>query len=713
MYLLKQLAYHMLGPKWKYYRKIKKGNEGLQLLKEKSLMEQMKATQAALRFTSKSAKKNYRNVFQACIKDIRLYTDIPKEELPQLPEAEGGGDPPSLTSRHDEIIISWTPIKFFLPAKQIREKGAATQRHTEGLIAKLFFKVVAFYADSENWDFDKLSFYLLKLNKHSTYQEVSSVLETLKTDLTMFTEAFEPFKFGKASLSKDSSQEDDTFDDAMAVESFDSQVRTLYWYGFIYWATELFLFRYFLTLITSTDCIQAIRYLANIFETAIEKVIENRIMFIGSFEIDRSKKEYRDAYEKYTIERINDPNTTRIKTQKGIFETYLYNFKMLENSTINFELQNLPGKNSEWGKFIKYHILNVERPVVERKEGEFPDFRRDTDFTISLEAREYALMQIMAMMVKCIRFKRQARHKILERFKKRVVADKELAEKRIEELKKQGEKKLQSMERKVSKLKRLKQTEAVGVFEKDIQQFKVNLNNRCKGIQQGALKELHAQKQRLQVLFKAISKENSINAGETANIVLRQIEEIDEEGQFVEVFIKYVTNDIQDKCNKELEPFYENIFNIIKPSIQEKILIIQSIKKSDFGASLNLSLTDEEEEEFETMIRSMKENIDQISPDILKSKLVFLSLVFPLEHVFRFSIDNRSLKALMRLKVMMPKGGKPTNIPAEAVKNVLVLNMMMNPVPLNNLIIDGKENEKDPQKIINNSLLNKLVSEIT
>ena len=59
IYVLKQVAHHMLGAKWKYFHKIKRGGEGLSLFKEKSLMEQMKATQSTstVRRRSRSSRR--------------------------------------------------------------------------------------------------------------------------------------------------------------------------------------------------------------------------------------------------------------------------------------------------------------------------------------------------------------------------------------------------------------------------------------------------------------------------------------------------------------------------------------------------------------------------------------------------------------------------------------------------------------------------------
>ena len=714
IYVLKQVAHHMLGAKWKYYHKIKRGGEGLSIFKEKTLMEQMKATQSALRFTSKSAKSTYRSAYQNCLKDIAQYTGLKKELFPELPEAVEGQETPSLTSQFDEVIISWTPLKFFIPAKKIREKGKATQRHTEGLVAKLFFKVSAFYSAPENWNKDKISLYVRNLEENSSYQDVVAALEPLKNDLNQFVEAYEPFKFGKATLTKGVEQESDAFDDAMAVESFESQVRSLYWYNIIYWAVETFLFRYYLTLITSTRSTQAIRYLTVIFESAFEKAIDNKSVFIGSFEVDRTKKIFREPFEEYKKKRREDPRSTKLKTRKGIYETYLYNHNLLENLTISFEISEIPGIDSEWAKYLKEYFLAlyVDRP--EKPATELDEHMEEIALSkIPLEIREYAFMQLMAVMVKCTQANRKARHKILERFKKRVVADKEFAEKQILEIKKRGEKQIRKLERKFAKIKRLKQDDAAQVFENDVQSFQKKLDARCNSIRQNASKELNAQKERLQILFKEIAKEDSVHAGLSANYIYKLLAQIDEDRDFVSGFLKSTIDNVQHQYSKELEPFYENLFEILDPSTQEKIVIIQALKKSGGEKSINLTLTQEEEMEFENMVAEMKSKIEQSMPGIFSCKVFFLSQAFPVEDLFRISVDKQSMKKLLRLKFAQANTGKKVNVPPETAKALLVLNMVVNPVPKNNLIMEGKQDEQDPHKAINSALLNKLLADIS
>ncbi|MBU3915620.1 hypothetical protein KKA14_08790, partial [bacterium] len=393
VYVLKLIAHQMLGSKWIYYRKIKHGDKGMNVFKKSSMMEQMKATRSALRFTTKNAKKLYRFAYQECIKDIKNCTGL-KDGFPELPEVPDGEETPSLTSEFDAVIISWTPIKFLLPVLQLRAKGLATQRHTEGLAAKLFFKVAGYYADPTNWDRYQLNLYVRKIKKNSSYQEISAALQPLKDDLTKFLDVYEPFKFGKASLSKDVTQDVDAFDDAMGVESIESQINSLYWYNFIYEAIELFLFKYYLTLVTSTSSNDAILQLNSIFSPVLMKAIEVRSIFQGSFETDRTKRAFRIPYKKLVKEKEEAPLMKKIKTQQGIFETYQYNLPLLEKLTISYEIMDLPAENSGWGKFMKRYILNINRPSIFSDNGAEPLTINDSDIKEKADIFENEKAQI-------------------------------------------------------------------------------------------------------------------------------------------------------------------------------------------------------------------------------------------------------------------------------------------------------------------------------
>ncbi len=704
LHILKMLAHQILGAKWVYYRKIKHAGEGFKLFREKSLMEQMKATQAALKFTTKHARKVYRNTYKSTLEDIRKYTVFKAQDFPELQEVPVGEDPPSLLAEHDEIILTWTPIKFLLPSRTIREKGVATQPHSEGLVAKLFFKLVGYYSTTENWDKEKLTLYLRKLDQNSTYSEVTSALNPLKDDLLKFSELFVPFKFGKAAIAKGKTADANAFEDDLG-ERFEDQLKNLYWYHFIYWGMELFLLRYYLMLVSSTSSELAIRMLSQIFKPAIFKAIENHIIFETSLETDVSKKKFRRPYQEYRRKRQNEPAKKKIKTKNGIFVTYAYNLTQLEKRGFGTEINAKLEEDSEWGEFVDFDLLDANYFKLE-KGGNLK-----TE-PIMHDVIEYAIMQILNLLISSTQYKRKARHKTLDLFKDRVESDKELTVKRIEEMRRQGDKYIRGLERKVTKLRRMKQKESAEVYRKDIETYRKRLEEKCASITEVAQQDMRVQKRRIQTMFQEISQEKDISEGISAKYLLDLMESISPRREFLREFIKHSAERIQIEYEPDLEPFYQNMFHILEPSIQEKVILIQSLEKTGEDGSVKLSLTEEEKEENEKIINLLKLKIKKTMPDIFDCKVIFLTTMIPVNHLFKMSMNNQSLQTLLKLKVMSKRSTKPIALNENIIKVLMVLNLVSNPVPKNNIIQSEREHMKDPQQMINGQLLTQMLNEL-
>lgn len=716
MYLLKLIAHQMLGSKWMYYKKIKRGDQGLKLFKEASLMEQMKATRSALRFTTKNTKKLYRFAYQECLKEIKKYTGI-KEGFPELPEAEEGEELPALTSEFDSIIITWTPLKFLTPAQKIRDKGTATQRHTEGLIAKLYFKAAAYYARPESWDTRKLTLYLRNITKESSHQDIVAALEPLKSDLQTFSDIYVPFKFGKASLSKDVATDADSFDDAMSVESFESQIQTLYWYDFIYQAIELFLIRYYLTLITSTSSFDAIQYITGIFEPALSKAAENRVIFLGSFETDHSKKSFRVPYLEYLEKKKSEPLVKKLKTKEGIYESYCYNLQLLDTIRLDFNLESTPDSESKWGEFLEQYILAIGRPIITLEEDdpqydESEAFNEEMDRIIELPTRQYVLLQIMRSLISYAANKRQANYLILERFKQRIKSEYEMEIKRIEEMRKMAQKKIREMEKKVGKFKRLKQEETVATLTGDVEKFKKKLEEKIAHIRQSSKNELNQQKKRLNVLFDEVSKEKSLNLAISAHYMIETINGIDPGGDFLREYPQFIADQIENNYSKELEPLYKNLFDIINLSPQQKLLIIQSLDKSADPGSVKLTLNEDEKAAMENAVDNMKTAIEQESPGVFESKVIFQTKTIVINDLLKMSLDNQSIHNLLCLKLASFQTTQMKNLKPDTIRAIVELNKKVNPLPKNRIIQSGKEKDKDYEKRINAAMLDNILNQI-
>jgi len=737
MVLLKLVAEQKLGAKWAYFKKIKHTDAGLRLLSEASLMEQMKATQSALRFTSKTARKAYWSTFKAAIADVKSKGGV-KSGLPELPEVAEGEDVPSLTPSLDAFIISWTPVKFLLNSKLIRDKGVATQRHSEGLVAKLMFKVAGYYADPRNWNIDQLCFYLRKIDAETDFPTIVAALEPLKKDLLKFAETYEPFKFGKSSLAKDAAQEADTYDDAFGEEPMSEQLKTLYLYHFIYEGTEQFLLKYYCLLVFSCPNIRAIRYLAGIFEPAIHRAIENKNIFLGSFETDRSKKAYGLPYDQYRQDRRQEPLKKRVESRRSIYESWVYNLPLLERYGVSYRVTEPLPQQSGWTALLESFLYLLFPPAfvqptpspeaagpgaeqsavepVQDKKAEEPAPPQDSAEVyvrpdIDLKFRWTAFVYVLNQLLLCSHAQKEARSQLLERFKKRVLFDRETAQKRVAELKKQAEKKIREMTRKVTKLRRMKQEESAKVFEADIEHFRQQVEVRGKRMIENAMTDLSHQKRRLKALFDEIAREKHRKTGVSAGYIILLAQELDETQGFLKQFTRFVEVDIEVEYVKALEPFYSNLFEILHPSIQDKTRLVQALDISAPDDGVRLTLTEEEKAETEGIIDKLKAQITALRPDIFKAKLLAGEKYFPVEDLLSLSLSNQTWAVMFEMKFASAGHPKPARLENAVAKALMALNMEINPVRANDLQIPGRKKLGDPENRINLARLAKLHQE--
>jgi len=998
MFLLTQAAHQILGQKWEYFNKIKHAGESGGLFKEKSLFEEMKATQSALKFSSKNTLRQYSLAYLNCLKEIKSFAET-DEQFPELPDESESTAVKEMIPTQDAIIIGWTPLKFLLPARPVREKGLASQRHTEGLITKLFFKVTGFYAAPENWDNRKLTFYLDKIGAESPYQAVAQSLEPLKKDLFTFSEEFEPFKFGQASLTKDITSDSDAYDDAMEVETFESQIQTLYWHCFIYRGIESFLLRYYLTMISSTASLHAIRYLSNIFEPALTHAIDMSILFDGSFDTETSKKQFRKPFVAYRKRRDGEPLTRNIKTKKGPFELYNHNLSLLTRFGVPATIAKTHEKDSFWWLFIEKNILGKNRSLLEdelkytpypkikktivdtqpqnealvrdlaKKEEElkelkaemvsmqqetntldkkyreekpaeikkqlvgqknkietelkesknkikelseeedgvvkkeqqlaqerdqlleeeaqlkdkasefgkavkaaesdlkkatdqlsaleaentadkkieplkadveqqseklseasnkhktvgkklkgiadkrvneimkgfvetqerhteilkeiddldrvllnlnkqvkqveeeeialeerdvrYKDSRKrlvnalktaekneakdsktiaDTKTRIaenqseiiafqeklqavreetrlklenlnSLESRSLVLTHILTLLIVCSRKRKEAWLKVMERFKQRLNADQELAKTRVEEIKKEAEKKQREMAKKATKLKRLKQNAAAEDFEKEIEQYQKGIDQKCQRILKNAKDEALFQKERITKMSQRLSIEQKKSDALPARRFFDLVQQVDGDGTFKKAFIPCLVQHIAEKYDKSLEPLYRQAFGIFRPTLLNRVSLIQALNKSGDSESVQLQLNDEEQKEFEIVIQGVKNLLRQKQPAIFDCKTKIQGITATVDTLLQIKIDNPSLRSILSLKFSPPGNPKEEKLHPAVVAKILHLNLIVNPVPENNLLLEGKENEKNPLNQLNTTSLKKLIDE--
>jgi len=461
----------------------------------------------------------------------------------------------------------------------------------------------------------------------------------------------------------------------------------------------------------------AIRYLTTIFEPVFQKTIENKNIFLGSFETDRTKRQFRTPYQEYVKERAKEPLRKKIKTKEGMFESYSYNLQLIERLGINPDVEAMPAEESGWGEFVEQYILAFGRPIIEmdtKTEMEKGDLTYlEDEELLNLSIRRQVFISMMATLIKCSQFKHQAKYEVLERFKIRANSDLELEEKRFEELKKSADKKVFQMKKKLSKFQRLKQQDAVEQIERDIEKFEQKFEEKIKEIRQNSKEELAKQKKRLNTLFQEVSDEQTANLGASAKYIIDLVKAIEPEGTFLEGISQFIAEGIQKRFHKELEPFYNNIFNIFDFSLTEKVFLIQSVENSPADASVKLELGEDESKKFNRMIEEMREEIMIKTPDIFENKVIIAKYTAPIGNLFKLNIDHDSFYNLLSLKVASPKSPQYHTLKPETIEALVALHKVMNPLPGNDIHQEEMENDKNIEKRINTTLLGTLLEQLT
>lgn len=552
------------------------------------------------------------------------------------------------------------------------------------------------------------------------YKDIVSQLEPLKKDLNQFLNIYAPFLFGRSKRSTKEKDQGDVFDD-YTKETEEQEVVTLYLYDFIYRGLENFFFHYYLTLVSASRSTAATKYLSSIFEPVLYKLIEQRILFEGSFETDRSKRALRDLFNEHKKKRAEEEDIHVIDGKKHNYESYSYTLEFLEKRSIPCDPPNSINGHSEWSAFLKKNILTpyIDAPIHDGKVLEDDDFwekgaesgEKEGETVEELKLRkEFALLQILAMMVKCHEYTTSSKRKVLENFKNVVKADRDLVVNRITELRRNAEKQIRVKKRKITKLKSMKQFEAIEVYQKDIDEFLLDVNQRCKSLEGDARKHLQVQKKRMLLLLEEIKLEKKKNDGESSKVVLDLSSKLTEE-RFLKEFTGFVVRNIIESYNDNLEGFYKNVFYILEPDIKDKVSIIQALEKSGGADGIKLELDSEEKEQLDNSLKILRAKINSSVKGIFQAKIVLGSVLVPIQDLLELSIDLHSFKMILHSKVSFPQKAA-MKLSSEIVKSLLILNSIQNAVPKNNIVLEGRENEKDPMKGVNISLLNRLIAEV-
>jgi hypothetical protein len=675
---LNMQAYHWLGPRYRYFNKIRNASKGgLDLFGDRNLEELMEATRSALSIVTKTLNAGLVSAHNNVI-DAVANVGAEPEGWPAKIEMPDRNNPPNVSVAQDALIVGWMPLKFLNLAKAVRDKGKGLDIYAEGLAKKLYFKVVGYYGDPGHWNADRLAFMLGELPPDAPVLDVTNRLSGLKADLDLFASSYQLFKFGRAPRTGTDASTKNTLEDALEV-SQEELVRDLYFQHFIIAGLEQFLFRYYLTLLGATSNPRALRALTTMFEPALAKCVENRLQFQASFLTEKEKIRLRTEFQSFAHDLEARPVVEEVEEKGHPVRQINYTTRLLD-LTAYARAPRLSERHAQtWAAYLRAH-------VIERAGG---------------GPAQPLLLEILNTLVRTAKLEIDGKLKVAQSLRAFAL-----------EREKQEQRQVALMKKKVAEAKRKKMTSArkFKVLEqtdmaKTVEEEAVALEQ--KGLQDVETMEQAIAKRKEALLARAAQYEETGQdnvwqaAARSAGAVYQIATSLDTEGHFQNEFVTWLLGQIREGADGSAQELYKHLFDVM-PGLHpaQKIILRKALESKLELAPDELVVSEEEQRAYREQIVTRKTELNMAAPGVFDLRLDHGALRATMEQLLAAGITNPSLRLLMQIP-MNPPGKSAAKLPPPLVQKLLQLNALINPFPELDLILPNVEETAPPAKRLN------------
>jgi len=670
MKVLRELAYQNLGKKWDLFQKIKSGSLVPEGEDKAGLGEKLAGMRESLIEVTKLAHHLFRQAYLDCLMDISS-AGTAIEDFPPPPGLNEDGSTIPIDEDQDAIIISRTPLKFLIPCGKLRQAGADLPQHRDGLVARIFFKVAAYYTIPENWDQQRITFYTSGLEKHGGELETKRQLEPLLKNIREMVKVYGVFDAGSLS-SQGKKEQGNQFREAP-----EDRLRSMYWFRFTHQGMESFLLQYYMCLVTSTESRAAIRQLSKAFLPLLKKSILNRIHFDLVIDSDPEFSGFRDKLDLFESSLEDSADRITIDSRGTEFETWNFNSKLLDLFNLNYDNINPQEIESEWGRFISSKILNLSGNDQSSKHQPTP---------ISEEARKYALTQIMGLLIQCATFKNQAKTQSIVQYRKRLAGEKDFLLKQQEAAYLKTKTTIKQMVQAGAKHTGKQQHNKKLALQKKVVELKVSLAKQTDRLKKDYYKRLEQHRDRLKNQIETLNQDQKQSPGLTSKKMIQLADELNPSRQFSKEFITYQVQCLTQEYNHELEVFYEQMEDILEPELEDKIALLHATSLHRPVKVEPLELSEEEEQYYSQIIFERRSKLSTQFPHIFDRRILLGTQKIPIDHLLDAGLDIASFKSVLRLKSNYAENLKIAVIPRAESKALFELNCLIHPLGANNIL---------------------------
>ncbi len=672
---LDQEAHQSLGPHYRWYHQVRSAKRGeLHLFGEANLEEQMLATRSALGSITGTLNAGLVQAFNAVVEGVSKAGGVPTG-WPEKVEMPDRNNPPLTGAAHDTVIIAYHPLKFAGLAKPVRDKGKGLPFYTDGLVKKLWFKVVGYYCDETHWDAERLGWVVGGLADDTPLQEVQTRLAPLKTDIDLLTQTLQPFRFGSARLGATSSE---TKSSAEELYKFsDSElVQELYFQSLIVHGLVDFTFRYYVTLLGSLRNLRALHALSLMFQPLIVRAEELRMQFQTSFLMERDKSRLRNGFQEFYKEQEGRSGQEGEKLTHRLIDAVA----LARSPQLN-ERQAHP-----WTEVLKREVL---------AEAESP--------------RGCALLvEVLNVLVSGARSLVETRAKMAKMVRDFATDQEKLGLSQLSRKKHAAEEQKRVILRKAARFKAEKQPDAAQAYETQAATLDAENQEQFEQLQQSINRRRDALIARAEQMDAQAKEEVQVSPGRAAAAVYGLANAADPEHKLRGRLVPFLLQHLQEAWDPGYEIFYRSLFTVVGDlSAMEKMVLRKAIAARIKLDDTELVVTEGELKEHQQNVVNQKTELLMEAPGVLEQKLIQGQVQMRVDDLLKLSLNTPSLLLLLQLPLAAPNKA-PAKLAPPVIRKVLILNQLMNPLAENDLVLPNVEADAPVTKRINFTRLAKM-----
>jgi hypothetical protein len=684
---LNKQAYDWLGPRYRYFHKIRTAKEGFNLFGGVNLEELMEATRSAINIVIKTLNAGLISAYNGLIDQVTNSGTAP-ENWPAKIDMPDRSNPPNVSEVQDAVILNFMPVKFLNLAKMVRDKGKGLDLYSEGIVKKLYFKVIGYYSDPSHWDPERLAYFLATLAPDAPVLDVNNRLGTLKTELELFASSYTLFKFGRSPRTAVDASTKNTLEDSLELTP-DEMVHDLYFQQFIVVGLENFLFRYYLTVLGATTNPRALRSISAVFEPALAKATEQRVQFQASFLTEREKIRIRGPFSQFSAEFDAKPPLEDVEEKGRPVRHINYSLKLLELTAFARAAPLSDVAARVWAGFLKH--------------GALEKFHAGTGFPLMLE--------VLNTLVKMAKLEIDAKLKAAQTL--RAFAD---------EREKQELRQVQLKKKQITEAKRKKITQSRKFKSMDQKDLAATIAQEAETLEQEGLKEIEAMEQtfvnrRESILARAAQYDEAAQGGnilqaaaQSAGAVYAVTGMLDKEGHFQNELVGYLLAQIQEG-EGYAQDLYRHLF-IAMPSLYptQKILLRKALESKIQLAPDEMIVTEEEQKAYDQQIVTRQTELNVEAPGVLNMRMQHGQIRASVEDMLKLGLTIPSLRLVLQMPLNAPN--KPAQrLPPAIAQKIVGLNALMHPFPAVDLVLQNVEESASAVKRLNFNRLGKALGE--